>query len=182
MLPKSLWVKLAAAGRIVRVTNANIVPRISSNIAVRWFSEQDGDKDLPGLTPDQIIKIGLRDEALRGSYKVLESSLDATDRDAVRRKRMIYRSKQRGWLEADLLMGSWAVTHVPTLTSDELDEYELLLKEETIDIFNYISGKDALPPHLSCLGVMKKLQAYALVGNMASPEGYEAVKRDANLT
>lgn len=108
--------------------------------------------------------------------------MDESTRDAVRRKRMIYRSKQRGWLEADLLMGSWAVTHIPSLTPQELDEYELLLKEETIDIYNYISGKDELPPHLANLEVMKKLQGYALLGNMASPEGYEQVKRGTNLT
>lgn len=152
------------------------------NGGVRYFSEHEGAENLPGLTPEQIIKIGLRDTSLRESYKVLEATLDESDRDFVRRKRMIYRSKQRGWLEADLLMGSWAVTHIPTLTPAELDEYELLLKEETIDIYNYISGKDQLPPHLENLGVMKKIQGYALIGNMASPEGYESVKRGTNLT
>ena len=95
---------------------------------------------------------------------------------------MIYRSKQRGWLEADLLMGSWASMNVPTLTEKELDEYELLLKEETIDIYNYISAKDPLPPHLQNLGVMDKLQSYALERGMADPEGYRKVKRDTNLT
>ena len=95
---------------------------------------------------------------------------------------MIYRSKQRGWLEADLLMGSWAQKYVPALSNDELDEYEVLLKEETIDIYNYISAKDPLPPHLQGLGVMDKLQKYALERGMADPIGYDKVKRDANLT
>jgi succinate dehydrogenase assembly factor 2 len=108
--------------------------------------------------------------------------METGERDMVRRRRMIYRSKQRGWLEADLLMGSWAVKNVPTLTELELDEYELLLKEETIDIFNYVSGKDPLPDHLKHLSVMKKLMGYALVQNMTSPEGYAKVKKDSNLT
>ena len=30
------------------------------------------------------------------------------DAEAVRRKRLVYRSKQRGWLEVDLLLGTWA--------------------------------------------------------------------------
>jgi succinate dehydrogenase assembly factor 2 len=101
--------------------------------------------------------------------------------DATRRKRMIYRSKQRGWLEADLLMGSWAAKNVPSLTKQELDEYEILLQEETIDIYNYISGKDPLPDHLKELKVMKKIQVYAQDRNMASPETYKEVKRDTNL-
>ena len=108
--------------------------------------------------------------------------MDAEARDYARRKRMIYRSKQRGWLEADLLMGSWAVANVPNLSEQELDEYEVLLKEETIDIYNYVSGKDELPPHLRDLKVMHMLKDYALVRNMASPEGYASVKKDANLT
>ena len=54
---------------------------------------------------------------------------------------MIYRSKQRGWLEADILLGSWAVLHVPSLSIKELDEYEIILNEETIDVFNYVTGK-----------------------------------------
>ena len=95
---------------------------------------------------------------------------------------MIYRSKQRGWLEVDLLMGSWAVENVPKLNEQELDEYEVLLNEETIDIYNYISGKDELPHHLKDLKVMKMMQDYSLVKNMASPEGYASVKKDANLT
>lgn len=102
--------------------------------------------------------------------------------DINRRKRMIYRSKQRGWLEADLLMGSWAAIHVPHLSNEELDEYEILLQEETIDIYNYISKKDPLPPHLQNLSVMKKLQDYALTKNMASPEGYKEIKSKTNLT
>lgn len=72
--------------------------------------------------------------------------------------------------------------NVPYLTPAELDEYEVLLKVETIDIYNYVSGKDVLPPYLADLGVMHKLQAYAKRGNMDSPEGYKKMKEDANLT
>ena len=72
--------------------------------------------------------------------------------------------------------------NVPTLTTEELDQFELVLFEETIDIYNYVSGKDELPDHLRSLSLMKKLQTYALTGNMASPEGYAAVKKSTNLT
>jgi succinate dehydrogenase flavin-adding protein (antitoxin of CptAB toxin-antitoxin module) len=63
-----------------------------------------------------------------------------------------------------------------------LDEYEQLLQVETIDIYNYISGKDKIPEHLEKLSIMKKLQNYTLASNMKSPEAYDAVKRKANLT
>jgi succinate dehydrogenase flavin-adding protein (antitoxin of CptAB toxin-antitoxin module) len=118
-----------------------------------WVNEDKDMSNLPGLSPEQLEKIAKTDYALR------EKHVTATpETDEARRKRMIYRSKQRGWLEADLLMGSWASKFVPGLSDKELDEYELLLKEETIDIYNYISAKDPLPPHLQGLGVMDKIQ------------------------
>lgn len=158
--------------------------------AASWFSavagpagpKEDEAPLLPGLSPKQIAKIARSDVELRNQHLVIEGNLDDRERDLVRRKRMIYRSKQRGWLEADLLMGSWAVKNVPTLTAEELDQYELLLKEETIDIYNFISGKDVLPAHLKDLPVMKKLQGYALEQNMQGPAAYENVKKETNLT
>ena len=134
--------------------------------------------------PSEIIRdrVSAMDFKLRMNHTKFESTLSPEEYDSVRRRRMIYRSKQRGWLEADLLMGSWAVENIPGLTVEELDEYELLLEEETIDIFNFISGKDELPPHLENLGVMKKIKNYALVKNMLGPDKYEEVKRKTNLT
>ena len=138
---------------------------------------------MPGLSLDQIQKIAEKDEILRSQHLKIEGRIKSDiERDAVRRKRMIYRSKQRGWLEADLLLGSWAVENVPGLSHYELDEYEAVLNEETIDIYNYISGKDELPEHLIGNSVMQKLKGYALTKNMASPEDYEKVKTRTNLT
>lgn len=68
------------------------------------------------------------------------------------------------------------------MTSEELDEYEILLAEETIDIYNFISGKDPLPPHLENLGLMKKIQAYAQTSEIKSPQQYENIKTESNLT
>lgn len=69
-----------------------------------------------------------------------------------------------------------------SLTDAELDEMEIILTVETIDVYNYISGKDALPDHLRNLSTMKKLQAYALRRTMASPEHYKDAKIRNNLT
>ncbi len=95
---------------------------------------------------------------------------------------MIYRSKQRGWLEADILLGSWAKEFVPKLSKKELDELDVVLKEETIDIYNFMSGKDELPDRLRHLSVMNSLKNYALNKDMVGPSAYENIKREANLT
>jgi len=137
---------------------------------------------LPGLTNEQISKIECTDKSLRENHFNFESKLTNSERDAARRKRMIYRSKQRGWLEADVLMGSWAVDNIPNLTEEELDEYEIVLKEETINIYNYVSGKDELPEHLDKLGVMHQLKKYAYSRSVIGPEAYKRVKTNSNLT
>src|SRR3546814_3921500 len=67
----------------------------------------------------QIRKIGERDAALRTEHHALKvSTHDENDADSldVRRKRLVYRSKQRGWLEVDLLLGSWAADNAHRLS------------------------------------------------------------------
>jgi succinate dehydrogenase assembly factor 2 len=137
---------------------------------------------LPGLSQEQISKIEKADNGLRSRHMIIEGTLTDSEKDIARRKRMIYRSKQRGWLEADILMGSWASEFVPNLSAKDLDDYEVVLKEETIDIFNYITGKDALPERLQGLPVMKQLQSYALHSKLYEPQDYENIKRKSNLT
>ena len=51
----------------------------------------------------------------------------------------------RGRLEVDLLLGSWADKHVPDLPEAQLVEFERILNQETIDIYNFMSGGAAVP-------------------------------------
>jgi len=148
--------------RSLRVINRQIC-----RVSIKCLSQRPGDVEpslLPGLTPDQIRKIGDMDHKLRNRHVVIAPDVEQTpeEYDIVRRKRMIYRSKQRGWLEVDILLGKWATEHVPSLNVAELDEYDAVLKEETINVYNYLSGKDPLPPHLQNNSVVKKIQKYAL--------------------
>ena len=45
------------------------------------------------------------------------------------RRRLLYRSQQRGWLELDLVMGEWASKNLEALSDDMLLEYSELLDE-----------------------------------------------------
>ena len=122
-----------SAGRYLCITSSVSERHPSSELQKPANGGDQDIRDLPGLTPEQHKLIHDKDNEHRTRHFGIEAALGGEERDLVRRKRMIYRSKQRGWLEADLLMGSWAVENVPNLTEAELDEYELLLKEETID-------------------------------------------------
>ena len=56
------------------------------------------------------------------------------------KKQLIYRSKQRGWLEVDLILGSWATDNVMKLSDSQLKQYESILNQGTLDIYHSITG------------------------------------------
>lgn len=162
----------------------------------RCFSthkQEQAQEPLAPLTPEQVRRIGERSEALRAEHVRLKTEVPAASLDPakaergvdaeVRRKRLLYRSKQRGWLEVDLLLGSWAAQHVSGLSPAELDEYEALLNQETIDIFQIVNGQQSPPRELAGSKVLARLQAYAESApfGKASAQGYEAVKDKTNL-
>lgn len=102
-----------------------------------------------------------------------------------RRKRLVYRSKQRGWLEVDLLLGTWASDNVPTLNDDELDQYEDFVNMETIDIYNVITLRLDVPDSMKRdgTGVVERIQEWARSSPLgkADPEKYREMKTDKNL-
>lgn len=104
---------------------------------------------------------------------------------ATRRKRLIYRAKQRGWLEVDLLLGTWASENVPLLNEQELDEFEVFVNMETIDIYNVITLRLDVPEELKRdgKGVAEKIQDWARSSPLgkADPDTYKAVKTQHKL-
>ena len=118
----------------------------------------------------------------------LGTTTDITEEMAldVRRKRLVYRSKQRGWLEVDLLLGTWASENVPMLSAEELDEFESFVNAETIDIYNIITLRLDVPDEwktTSGNGIVERIQAWAKSNPLgrADPEMYKKVKADAKL-
>eukprot|EP00548_Thalassiothrix_antarctica_P016675 CAMPEP_0194197376 /NCGR_PEP_ID=MMETSP0154-20130528/77168_1 /TAXON_ID=1049557 /ORGANISM="Thalassiothrix antarctica, Strain L6-D1" /LENGTH=330 /DNA_ID=CAMNT_0038922037 /DNA_START=60 /DNA_END=1054 /DNA_ORIENTATION=- len=104
----------------------------------------------------------------------------------VRRKRLVYRSKQRGWLEVDLLLGTWAAKNVSKLCLEELDEYEAFVNMETIDIYNIVTLRLDIPDDLkteSGNSVIERIQKWARASPLgkADPETYKAIKTANNL-
>jgi succinate dehydrogenase flavin-adding protein (antitoxin of CptAB toxin-antitoxin module) len=124
-------------------------------------------------------KVQRRDADLRATYDAVLDTYPAhaqpddgtatVDKYEAYKKRLLYRSKQRGWyvsrvdlgvwgvltsratfgrctrLEVDLLMGSFATKFLPTMTLDEMKAYERILSCETVDLFHYLSGQSPVP-------------------------------------
>ena len=62
-----------------------------------------------------------------------------------RRKRLLYRSVYRGNKENDILLGQFARAHIAEFGAVELDQYESLLSAGDNDIYDWVSGKSAVP-------------------------------------
>lgn len=76
-----------------------------------------------------------------------------------RRKRLLFRSRHRGMQETDILLGGFARRHLSELTDGQLDQFETLLEESDNDLFDWITGRTAVPPALDN-GVMKLLRKF----------------------
>lgn len=135
-------------------------------------------------------RIGGNDAALRAAYDAMPSAFPQhsqppgePDVDALTafRKRLLYRSKQRGWLEVDLLLGSWAEATLRSMSEAELRAYEHILNLETVDLFNYLQEMRPLPPQIredaTLLGIMEGIIAYTRANPVASPAQYDRVKK-----
>ncbi len=65
-----------------------------------------------------------------------------------RRKKLLFRSQHCGMKENDFLLGRFAAAHAATLSDDDLAAFEALLLEADNDIYNWVTVKEAPPPHL----------------------------------
>ena len=72
---------------------------------------------------------------------------------ALRRKvllnRLLYRSRQRGFLEMDLLVGIWAEKRVPELSEENLHQFELILDQENPDLYKWLTGQEQPPTDIA---------------------------------
>jgi antitoxin CptB len=76
-----------------------------------------------------------------------------------RRKRLLYRSVYRGNKENDILLGQFARAHIEEFNAAELDQYERLLQAGDNDIYDWVSGKMAVPTEADT-PVLRRLMAF----------------------
>ena len=69
-----------------------------------------------------------------------------TSSSEIRRKRLLFRSWHRGTRESDLILGRFADKHLAEFDDTQLDRFETLLDCTDADIFDWVSGRAAMPP------------------------------------
>ena len=62
-----------------------------------------------------------------------------------RRKKLKFRAWRRGFREMDLLMGSFADTHLEAMSDGDLAEFERLLATPDWDVFAWLVGQKPIP-------------------------------------
>ncbi len=65
--------------------------------------------------------------------------------DSSKFKRVMHRAHYMGSNENDILFGGFAERYLASLTLAQLDRFELLLAENDTDLFNWVTGKEAVP-------------------------------------
>ena len=70
---------------------------------------------------------------------------------------MLYHSKQRGWLELDLIFGTFADQNLAKLSEKDVLDYARILEEEAPDLFKWLSGQSPVPAEFSEVPVTKMI-------------------------
>lgn len=58
----------------------------------------------------------------------------------------------------DLILGSFADSHIASLGPEELDELDRLLNASDPDVYNWITDREEPPPEMRC-GVLDRLKS-----------------------
>lgn len=150
----------------------------TQNIGLRFYRGESGDM----VKNVDEKELALQDKSKDRYASIMEQHRALPEIAADRKKRLIYRSKQRGWLEVDLLLGTWANENVNDLPDDELDLFEELVNEETIDIYNILTLRTDIPDRLDN-NVVRSIQEWAKMSPLgkADKEAYEDAKKKNNL-
>jgi antitoxin CptB len=77
------------------------------------------------------------------------------------RKRLLFRARHMGTNENDIFFGSFAEEKLPSLSNDQLDRFEKLMKVDDPELFLWVSGAKPVPAEYDN-DVMQMLKRFTL--------------------
>lgn len=99
-----------------------------------------------------LLAVGRRHNQLRGSTQAL-----GYEGFSAAQKRALFRSRERGMLETDLILGTFAEKNLHKYSGDDLKRYEEILDEIDGDLFDWWTGKAEMPAKYKDCNIMDAL-------------------------
>lgn len=89
---------------------------------------------------------------------------------SARLRRILFRSRQRGWLELDVVLGRWAARNVSRLTESEVTQLERLLEAETPELYKWISSASPEVPTSYDNEILRQIRTFTLEGGASGAQ------------
>lgn len=100
-------------------------------------------------------------------------NFDLSNEESKRRlvNRLVYRSKQRGFLELDLVLGSWVENHIGSLDENGIKALVDVLNLENPDLWKWLTGQEQPPETINTNPVFTEVRSKVMnnLDNYASP-------------
>ncbi|KAK8586542.1 hypothetical protein V6N13_010132 [Hibiscus sabdariffa] len=101
-------------------------------------------------------------------------NINLSDEESKRRlcNRLLYRSKQRGFLELDLVLGKWVEEHIHSMDENGIKALIHVLDLENPDLWKWLTGQEQPPKSVTVNPVFSAVQEQVLknLDNHSSPE------------
>jgi antitoxin CptB len=86
-----------------------------------------------------------RNDVMPKALPTFTSLVEAGPEISDRVRRLIYQATYTGMKETDVLLGHFAKTHLPSLSENELDDFEALLGAGDTTIYAWVMGIEPVP-------------------------------------
>ncbi|XP_059291655.1 succinate dehydrogenase assembly factor 2, mitochondrial [Lycium ferocissimum] len=101
-------------------------------------------------------------------------NIDLSNEESKRRlfNRLIYRSKQRGYLELDLVLGKWVEEHIQSMDENGIKSLVNVLDLENPDLWKWLTGQEQPPDAINTNPVFSAVREKVMnnLDKHASPE------------
>lgn len=75
-------------------------------------------------------------------------------------KRLRHQSLKRGTLENGILLGAFVERHLEGMSAAELEDYEAIISENDVDLFNWLGGVQPVPERYAQSETFQRLCTY----------------------